>query len=150
MTNHSQWGRLSWAQIVESSVKLINFYDMGGSESSLKTTVKVTFKIKCKALNTNYLDYLFLVISADKGITKTTSGFLKIALSMNLPLVAVITKIDLISQDDLFDLVTNFKLILKAEKKGKNPLVAKNNDDIVTFSRNISEGILPIFLVNIF
>lgn len=74
--------------------------------------------------------------------------FLKIALSMNLPIVTIITKIDLVTQDDLYDLLNNFKLILKAEKKGKNPLVAKNKDDIVTFSRNANEGILPIFLVN--
>lgn len=39
MANHSSFGRLSWAQIIERSVKILNFYDMGGSESSLKTTV---------------------------------------------------------------------------------------------------------------
>lgn len=105
--------------------------------------------MKSKALSKNYLDYLFLVISADKGITNNTSIFLKIALSMNLPIVAIITKVDLINQDDLCDLLNNFKLILKTEKKGKNPLVAKNNDDIVTFSRNANEGILPIFLVSV-
>lgn len=67
---------------------------------------------------------------------------------MNLPIVALITKVDLINLDDLYDLLNNFKTILKSEKKGKNPLIAKNSDDIVTFSRNVSEGILPIFLIS--
>lgn len=66
---------------------------------------------------------------------------------MNLPIVVIITKIDLINVDDIDNLLENFKCILKAEKKGKNPLVAKDKEDIVYFSRNINEGILPIFLV---
>jgi elongation factor 1-alpha len=89
-----------------------------------------------------------LTIAANKGITNNTSIFLKIALSMNLPIIAIITKVDLVNSEDLYDLINNFKVILKAEKKGKNPLIAKNSDDIVTFSRNASEGILPIFLVS--
>lgn len=39
MTNHNQFGRSSWAQIVERSTKILNFYDLGGSQDSLKTTV---------------------------------------------------------------------------------------------------------------
>ena len=73
--------------------------------------------------------------------------FLKLALEMNLPIITIITKIDLINEYDIYDLLDNFNFILKSLKKGKNPLIAKNKDDIVTFSRNLSEGILPIFLV---
>ncbi len=113
---------------------------MGGSEKSLKTTVKT--------LSKDYLDYVFLVIAADRGITKTTSDFLNIALSVNLPVVAIFTKIDLICQDDLGDLLYNFKCILKSEKKGKNALLVQNSDDIVSFSRNMGEGILPVFLLS--
>jgi hypothetical protein len=39
MTNHGNFGKLSWAQIVENSVKIINFFDMGGSEKCLGKTV---------------------------------------------------------------------------------------------------------------
>jgi GTPase len=41
MTNHNLFGSNSWQQIVKNSVKIINFYDMGGSEGALKTTVKL-------------------------------------------------------------------------------------------------------------
>lgn len=141
VTNSNEFGGINdWAQIVEKSVKIINFFDMGGSEKSLKTTVK--------ALSKNYLDYIFLLIAADKGITNTTSDFLKIALTLGLPVVTIITKIDNINEDDLGCLLNNFKYILKSEKKGKNPLVVQNKDDIVTFSRNINEGILPVFLIS--
>jgi GTPase len=141
VTNSNEFGGLNdWAQILEKSVKIINFFDMGGSEKSLKTTVK--------ALSKNYLDYIFLVIAANKGITNTTSDFLKIAITMGLPIVTIITKTDMINDEDLGGLLNNFKYILKSEKKGKNPLVVHNKDDIVTFSRNINEGILPVFLIS--
>jgi GTPase len=129
-----------WAQICEKSVKIINFFDMGGSEKSLKNTVKT--------LSKNYLDYIFFFISADKGISNMTSDYLKIALSLGLPIVTIITKVDLINEDDLADLLNNFKCILKAQKKGKNPLLVQDKNDIVTFSRNITEGILPVFLIS--
>jgi GTPase len=41
MTNHGIFGAASWQQIVKNSVKIINFYDMGGSEGALKTTVLI-------------------------------------------------------------------------------------------------------------
>jgi elongation factor 1-alpha len=93
------------------------------------------------------LDYVFLVISADSGITKNSKMFLKFALEMNLPIITIITKIDIINEYDVYDLLDRFNYTLKSLKKGKNPLIAKSKDDIVTFSRNIKEGILPIFLV---
>ena len=140
MTNHNQFGKSSWAQIVDRSVKIINFYDMGGSDKTLKAS--------SKALSADYLDYVFLVIAVNKGITTTTNDFLKIALSLDLPIVTVFTKVDMVNEEDLFEFFKNFKSILKCEKKGKNPLLAKNKDDIVTFSRNINEGIMPIFVIS--
>lgn len=114
---------------------------MGGGQKAIKTTGK--------ALSKNYIDYVFLVIAADKGITKSTFDYLKLALSMDLPIVTIFTKIDMITdEEDKTTLLNNFKCILKSEKKGKNPLVVKDKDDIVTFSQSINEGILPIFLVS--
>ncbi len=40
VTNYGDLEKPSWAQIVNKSVKIINFYDMGGSEKAIKTTVK--------------------------------------------------------------------------------------------------------------
>jgi elongation factor 1-alpha len=99
-------------------------------------------------LSKNYLDYVFLVIGADKGITSNTTTFVKIALSLNLPIITVITKIDMINEEDVYDIIEKFVYLYKSEKK-VNPLIAKTQEDIVTFSRNLKENILPIFLVSI-
>lgn len=68
---------------------------------------------------------------------------------MNLPIVAIITKIDLITEEERKELIHNFKSTLVDLKLNRVPIVMKNNDDIVLFSRNIQEkGVLPIFLVS--
>jgi GTPase len=101
-------------------------------------------------LSKNYLDYVFIVIGADRGITNNTKTLLKIALTMNLPIITIITKIDMINEDDIHDIIDNFKCIYKSEKIAKNILVTKDITDIVTFSRTLKENILPVFLVKFY
>lgn len=38
-TNYNRFGNFAWEQIVQKSVKIVYFFDMGGSEKSAKTTV---------------------------------------------------------------------------------------------------------------
>lgn len=140
MTNNSFFGKLSWPQIVDRSAKIVNFYDLGGSEKALKSSIK--------SISPNYLDYLFLVISASSGITKNTVIFFKLAIAMNLPVVIIITKIDMISEEDLNLFLYNLNYIIKSEKSKKNTLVAKTKEDIVMFSRLMKENIIPIFLIS--
>lgn len=66
---------------------------------------------------------------------------------MNLPIVIVVTKVDLLNQDDIYDVLHNLKLLVKAEQKGRNLMVGQTKDDIVTFARNLEEAIIPVFLV---
>lgn len=140
-TNMTSFGTsATWPSIVEKSVKIVNCIDMGCSEKSLNNSLKT--------LSPNYLDYIFVVISAASGITNNTVLFLKIALSLNIPVIVIITKIDLVNEEDFKSVLCNFSIVLKKEKSGKNPLVVKNKEDIVTFANNIDEGIMPIFLIS--
>ena len=93
----------------------------------------------------DYLDYILVVIDANNGITTNTKVFYKIAQSMNLPIITIITKIDLIDADDLKLLISNLKEIHKLYKKTK--IVVESKEDIVLCSRILEEPIFPIFLV---
>ena len=140
-TNINNFGTVSsWQTIVNRSVKVVNFIDMGCSEKSLNNSLK--------AFSPLYLDYIFLVISAVDGITNNTLLFLKIALSINKPVIVIITKVDLVNEEDVGIVLCNFNVVLKKEKSGKNPLVVNNKEDIVNFANNIHEGIMPMFLVS--
>jgi len=129
-----------WMNIIQNSSKLVSLYDLGGSEKASKTTLS--------ALSPNYLDYFLLVLSAVQGITDTTKLFLLFADSMNLPIVSIITMIDLVNEGDIEDLIKNFKILIKSLKLKKVPLVIKSIDDISLFSRNLNENIHPIILVS--
>lgn len=142
VTNYGDIEKPSWAQIVHRSSKIINFYDMGGSAQHFK-------KATTSALSSDYLDYLLLVISAKEGITKRTENYLNYAYNMNLPIIAVITKIDLINDNEKQNLIKTFKSTVLKLKINRIPVILKNNDDIVLFSRNISEkNLMLTFLVS--
>ncbi len=68
---------------------------------------------------------------------------------MNLPIVCIVTKIDLVSEDNKKTILNDLKHYTNKLGLNKVPIVMKTNDDIVLFSRNIQEkNILPIFMVS--
>ena len=142
----TNYGDFSLSQIVSKSTKIINFYDMAGSPKTFnRTTVS--------ALSNEYLDYLLFVISANKPITDTTENLLRFIYNVDLPVITIINKIDLISDEDLKKVVKNYKEIIKKLNselnKQKIPLFMKDNDDVALFSSNMDEKeILEIFLVS--
>ena len=142
----TNYGEFSLSQIVSKSTKIINFYDMAGSPKTFnRTTVS--------ALSNEYLDYLLFVISANKPITDNTENLLRFIYNVELPVITIITKIDLISDEDLKKVVKKYKEIiykLNIElNKQKIPLVMKGNNDVALFSSNMEEKeILEIFLVS--
>jgi elongation factor 1-alpha len=140
MTNHSFFGKLSWPQIVDKSAKVINFYDLGGSEKALKLSIK--------ALSPSYLDYLAIVVSASSGITNDTLVFLKMAFAMELPVIIIVTKIDLLAEEDQLLFLNNLNYVIKAQNSNRNALVAKTQEDIVMFARIMKESIVPIFMIS--
>ena len=66
---------------------LISFVDLAGHEKYLKTTIY--------GLNGCSIDYVMLLIGANMGVLKMTKEHFGIALSLNLPIIIVLTKIDI-------------------------------------------------------
>ena len=142
----TNYGDFSLSQIVSKSTKIINFYDMAGSPKTFNRTTVST-------LSNEYLDYLLFVISANKPITDITENLLRFIYNIDLPVITIINKIDLISDEDLKKVVKKYKEIINKLNnelnKQKIPLVMKDNDDIALFSSNMDEKeILEIFLVS--
>jgi len=146
LTNYGELLRPSKSQIVSKSTKIINFYDMaGGRKTFNKTTVST--------LSNDYLDYLLFVISAKEAITKKTEDLLGFMYNVNLPVITIINKIDLISNKELEEFVEKYKkTIIKLNSElnlQKIPIIVKNDEDVELFSRNMDEKeILVTFLVS--
>ncbi len=89
MVNFSE--NRSAEEICSQSAKILTFIDLAGHNKYLKTTIF--------GLTSNEPDFAILVVGCERGITGTTREHLGYALALGVPTVAVITKIDLCSDE---------------------------------------------------
>ena len=68
---------------------------------------------------------------------------------MHLPIISIITKVDLVNEEQKIRVIKELKASLLKLKIERIPIIMRNNDDIVLFSRNIQEKSLMLtFLVS--
>ena len=77
----------NFENVIKKSSKFINFYDMGGCEKALKYTLSL--------ISPDYIDYALLFIDYQKGPTENTKKLFSLNNSMHIPVICVITMIDL-------------------------------------------------------
>ena len=129
-----------WPDIVENSDKIVHLLDMCGHEKYLKTTMF--------GLTSLYPDYAVIVIGGNMGISKMTKEHLGIAITLDLPLFVVFTKIDIAPANILND---NLKALAKIMKEscGKIPILIKENTNIEKIAEKITTGkICPVFQIS--
>jgi len=142
LTNYGDLLRPSLGQIVSKSTKIINFYDMSGGSKTFNRTTLTT-------LSNEYLDYLIFVISANEPITKNTEDLLRFIFNIDLPIIIIINKIDLVKEEDLKTFISKYKETIRGLNLGKFPLMIKDNEDVALFSSNLDEkDILLTFKVS--
>ena len=133
--------------IVHKSSKIINFYDMAGSAKTFNRTT-------LSNLSNEYLDYLLFVISAKNAITEQTENLLRFSYNIGVPIITIISKIDLVSEEELKKVIENFKTTinkLNNELKVKKELVfIQSDEDVEKRSRKMKKKlILTILLSNL-
>ena len=146
INNYGDLLRPSKSQIVSKSTKIINFYDMAGGNKTFNRTTLPT-------LSNEYLDYLLFVISANENITRKTENYLSFMYNVDVPVITIINKIDLISEEELKQFVKKYKETIKKLNSELNlqkiPKIIKNDEDVELFSRSMDEKeILVTFLVS--
>ena len=113
----------------------------GGSKTFNRTTLTT--------LSNEYLDYLIFVISANEPITKNTEDLLRFIFNIDLPIIIIINKIDLVKEEDLKTFISKYKETIRGLNLGKFPLMIKDNEDVALFSSNLDEkDILLTFKVS--
>ncbi|MEM5874761.1 MAG: GTP-binding protein [Candidatus Aenigmatarchaeota archaeon] len=107
-------------KIISESDKIVNFVDNVGHDAWIYSSIR--------GLIGQNLDYGLLVISAPEGITNITKEHLGIMLSINLPIIVCITKIDLCNENKLNKVIEDVNLLLK--NVGRIPFLIKDKNDI--------------------
>lgn len=131
----------SWGYITEKSKKLITFIDLCGHEKYLKTTMFGMVGL--------LPDYCLIVIGANMGITRMTREHLVLALALKIPILIVITKVD-IAPEEIYD-KTKVKIceILSSRSAGKTPKLVTQDTNLIELSEELAEGhVAPIFTVS--
>ena len=91
------------------SSKILTFIDVAGNEKYAKTMIR--------GICSHYPDYALIVVDAQQGLNKTAIDHFKLAFAFNVPVIIVITKTDLVSEDRQFDLRQSLGDLLKLINK---------------------------------
>ncbi len=107
------------AEVVEKAEKLISFVDTVGHEPWLRTTIRGLLGQK--------IDYGLLVVAANDGVMRTTKEHLGILLAMDLPVIIVVTKADMVDDSKLKDVISTISTMLRSV--GRVPYHVRNEED---------------------
>ncbi|POS68955.1 elongation factor Tu GTP binding domain-containing protein [Diaporthe helianthi] len=141
ITSDTPGRKLSWEEIGKRSAKVITFTDLAGHERYLRTTV---FGLLSSSPN-----YCLLMVAANNGLIGMSKEHLGIALALNVPVMVVVTKIDICPPQILEQTLTQITKILKSPGARKIPIFINDRDECVnTATQFVSQRITPIFQVS--
>lgn len=120
---------------------MISFSDLAGHEKYLRTTVF--------GLLSSSPDYCLLMVAANNGLVGMSKEHLGIALALNVPVMVIITKIDICPANILQETITQINKIMRSPGARKLPTYITNYEECVnTASQFISKRICPVFQVS--
>eukprot|EP00183_Erythrolobus_madagascarensis_P006983 CAMPEP_0185846838 /NCGR_PEP_ID=MMETSP1354-20130828/2333_1 /TAXON_ID=708628 /ORGANISM="Erythrolobus madagascarensis, Strain CCMP3276" /LENGTH=592 /DNA_ID=CAMNT_0028547047 /DNA_START=246 /DNA_END=2024 /DNA_ORIENTATION=- len=132
---------LSWADVVERAAKVVTFYDLAGHEKYLKTTLF--------GLTAHVPDYCMLLVSANNGVLRMTKEHLCIALALRVPLMVVVTKLDICPDNVREETLEHIRRLLKSPGARKLPVVIRDEESLSMCAQNIvNDRVVPIFCVS--
>ena len=128
-------------KIGKKAAKILAFTDLAGHERYLRTTV---FGLLSSSPN-----YCLLMVAANNGLIGMSKEHLGIALALNVPVMVVITKIDICPPQILEQTISQITKILKSPGARKIPIFIKNREDCInTATQFVSQRICPVFQVS--
>ena len=143
VVNYQGVNKLSWSDIVQKSAKIISFLDLCGHEKYLKTTIL--------GLASSFPDLCMIMIDANNGIKPMTKEHIFLCVTLKIPFIIVISKIDICKDRSniLKETIHDINKFLKYPGIRRIPIYIKSTDDIITSSKNIhSESVTPIFQIS--
>ncbi len=130
----------SWAEIAKVSSKICTFYDFAGQEKYFPTTIR--------GLSAG-ADYCLIMVGANMGITPMTREHMIVCLMTGIPMIVVITKIDLAPEHIKNENINTITKLLTGAGVNKTPYMIKDKRDVTNCCHNISSGlIVPILQIS--
>ena len=103
---------------------IVTYVDLAGHERYLKTTMF--------GLNACSIDYALILVGANMGVLHMTKEHFKLAHALNIPIIFVVTKIDICPENILHDTMSKINKLIKQgyKKTPKMPYVIDNRESL--------------------
>ena len=105
-----------------SESKYITLIDLAGHEKYLKTTMR--------GLVSGLIDYALILVGANMGVSRMTKEHLLLALSLKIPIIIIITKIDISPENILNNTINDISSLIKKYKFNGIYELLENNSNI--------------------
>ena len=105
-----------------SESKYITLIDLAGHEKYLKTTMR--------GLVSGLIDYALILVGANMGVSRMTKEHLLLALSLKIPIIIIITKIDISPENILNNTINDISSLIKKYKFNGIYELLENNCNI--------------------
>lgn len=129
-------------EICEAASKLVTFIDLAGHHKYLRTTIF--------GLMGHLPHVVLLLVSAVSGIAGTTREHLSLAKALDLPVVVIVTKIDLVSEAKLQQTKDEVDDMLKSLPVQRVPIHINGKDDALTAAAAMSHtSVAPVLFVSL-
>lgn len=131
----------AWGHIMQESKHVVTFLDLCGHEKYLKTTVFGLVGL--------LPDYALIVIGANMGLTRMTKEHLGLSLALKVPIVIVITKVDIAPENIMSQTLEVLQKILRSPGAGSRlPFLVKDGDDMNQLREALESKVTPIFQIS--
>jgi GTPase len=127
--------------ILENSAKLVSLIDLAGDRKYLKTTIY--------GLSGYNPHYCSLLINARIGWTAMSNEHWCIASAFNIPVFLVITKIDLVSENRVQQILAQIQTTIECnQKRLQIKHILTEEDAGLAAGRMLNNEILPVFSIS--
>lgn len=130
----------SWREVVSKSRSLLTLVDLAGHEKYLKTTIA--------GLTGCHPDYAIVVVGSNMGVTKMTKEHLGVCIALQIPIIIVVTKIDMCPDNVLDNTKQKLYKILKSQGARKKPFDVRSEKDVETCIKTGGPMLCPVFYVS--
>ncbi|KAM0752372.1 translation protein [Meredithblackwellia eburnea MCA 4105] len=131
--------QLSWEEISAKSAKIVSFADLAGHERYLKTTLF--------GLTATSPDFVLLIVGGNAGLIGMSKEHLSVALALSVPVVCVVTKVDMTPPNILEQTVKQLAKVLRSPGCRKQPVFVKDMGMACELASSfVTSKACPIFL----
>lgn len=116
----------------------IHFHDLPGHEKYFRTMIF--------GLGSSYPNAALVMIEATRGVQKMTKEHIITAIYLRVPIIVVITKIDVAPKKVLKNNIKNIQKMFK--NVGKESYMVQKEEDVDHCLKNLSDKFIPIFQIS--